>query len=210
MKEFYVNGVLKDFTPFWIDQDGDLENDPYTTDCSAPTDITHPHAYADISIHNGKIVSKTCIEKPPGISTFTRFRAKEHFKFIRIGANMEPAVRPVAAENILELDHVTVVYVRSPIQATSLKPPLAINTNASVSHHVTKPKRSEFLQQKLQPMQLSEFDFRKKFRRFFTFQEFTPTICLIFKALNTSKSVHSSRFGRTMAREQIKKFHSGP
>ena len=28
-------------------------------------------------------------------------------------------------------------------------------------HHVTNPKTSKFLQQKLQPMQLLEFDFRK-------------------------------------------------
>ena len=31
IKEFYVNGVQKDFAPFWIHQDGDLENDPYYT-----------------------------------------------------------------------------------------------------------------------------------------------------------------------------------
>ena len=66
VKEFYINGVLKDFTPFWLDQDGDLENDPYTTDCSTTTNMTNPHAYSDIIIHNGKIQSKTCIEKQPG------------------------------------------------------------------------------------------------------------------------------------------------
>ena len=66
IKEFYINSVLKDFAPFWIDQDGDLENDPYTTDCSAETNMTHPHAYSDITIQNGQVQSKTCIEKQPG------------------------------------------------------------------------------------------------------------------------------------------------
>jgi len=58
--------VLKDFAPFWIDQDGDLENDPYTTNCSTETNMTHPHAYSDITIQNGQVKSKTCIEKQPG------------------------------------------------------------------------------------------------------------------------------------------------
>ena len=66
IKELYINGVLKDFAPFWIDQDGDLENDPYTSDCSAETNMTHPHAYSDITIQNGQVQSKTCIEKQPG------------------------------------------------------------------------------------------------------------------------------------------------
>ena len=66
IKDFYVNGVLKTFTPFWIDQDGDLENDPYTSDCTSPTNFNTPDAYADIEIQNGKLLSKTCIEKAPG------------------------------------------------------------------------------------------------------------------------------------------------
>ena len=66
IKDFYINGVLKTFTPFWIDQDGNLENDPYTSDCTSQTNINTPHAYADIVIHNGKLFSKTCIEKASG------------------------------------------------------------------------------------------------------------------------------------------------
>ena len=66
IKEFYINGVIKDFTPFWIDQDGNLENDPYTVDCSLPTNIVNPHAYSDITIHDGQLQSRTCIEKQPG------------------------------------------------------------------------------------------------------------------------------------------------
>ena len=71
IKEFFVNGVIKDFTPFWIDQDGNLENDPYTVDCSSPTNIVNPHAYSDITIRvlkfqDGQLQSRTCIEKQPG------------------------------------------------------------------------------------------------------------------------------------------------
>ena len=65
-----MNGVLKDFTPFWLDQDGNLENDPYTTACSSQTNITNPDAYVDITIHNGQVKSKTCIEKAPGKMIF--------------------------------------------------------------------------------------------------------------------------------------------
>ena len=32
--------------------------------------MTHPHAYADIRIHNGQIESRTCIEKQPGEREF--------------------------------------------------------------------------------------------------------------------------------------------
>ena len=28
--------------------------------------MTHPHAYSDITIQNGQVKSKTCIEKQPG------------------------------------------------------------------------------------------------------------------------------------------------
>ena len=66
IKEFHINGVLKPFAPFWLDHNGDLQNDPYTTDCSSTTNITNPHAYSDITIHNGLPASKTCIKKPPG------------------------------------------------------------------------------------------------------------------------------------------------
>ena len=73
---------LKDFVPFWIDQDGDLENDPYTTDCSTETNMTHPHAYSDITIQNGQVQSKTCIKKQPGsIVRFFVFLAIFNFCF---------------------------------------------------------------------------------------------------------------------------------
>ena len=75
IKEFYINGVIKDFTPFWIDQDGNLENDPYTVDCSSPTNIVNPHAYSDITIRNGQLRSQNCIEKQPLFSEWDVFSA---------------------------------------------------------------------------------------------------------------------------------------
>ena len=75
IKEFHINGVTKDFTPFWIDQDGNLENDPYTVDCSSSSTITHPHAYSDVTIHNGQLQSRTCIQKQPLFSDWGAFSA---------------------------------------------------------------------------------------------------------------------------------------
>jgi len=57
---------LKNFAPFWIDSNVDIENDPYTSDCSYPTNATNPHAYTQFTIINGEVSSKNCIEKPPG------------------------------------------------------------------------------------------------------------------------------------------------
>ena len=57
---------MKNFAPFWIDSNVDIENDPYTSDCSDPTNATNPHAYTQFTIINGEISSKNCIEKPPG------------------------------------------------------------------------------------------------------------------------------------------------
>ena len=57
---------MKNFAPFWIDSNVDIENDPYTSDCSDPTNATNPHAYTQFTIINGEISSKNCIEKLPG------------------------------------------------------------------------------------------------------------------------------------------------
>ena len=69
-----VNGVLKDFTPFWIDADGNLENDPYTSDCQSNTNSNNPHAYSEFTLRDGELISSICIEKPPGEFCF-RFSA---------------------------------------------------------------------------------------------------------------------------------------
>ena len=61
-----INGVLKDFSPIWIDSDVDIENDPYTSDCIDPTNTTNPHAYTHFIISNGVMTSQNCIKKPPG------------------------------------------------------------------------------------------------------------------------------------------------
>ena len=66
IKEVFINGILKNFAPFWIDSDVDIENDPYTTDCSGQTNAINPHAYTQFTIINGEITSQNCIEKPPG------------------------------------------------------------------------------------------------------------------------------------------------
>ena len=69
IKEFFINGVLKDYSPIWIDSDVNIENDPYTTDCHDPTNETNPHAYTQLTISNGVMTSNNCIEKPPGEKT---------------------------------------------------------------------------------------------------------------------------------------------
>ena len=65
IKEFFINGILKSFTPLWIDSDVDIANDPYTTDCSGQSNETNPHAYTELKIINGELTSSICIEKPP-------------------------------------------------------------------------------------------------------------------------------------------------
>ena len=52
--------------PFWIDASEQIENDPYSTDCTAGTTANNPHAYTEFSIQNGALESVVCIEKPPG------------------------------------------------------------------------------------------------------------------------------------------------
>ena len=66
IKDFFINSIRKNFVPFWIDSDVDIENDPYTTDCSDQTNASNPHAYTQFTITNGKLSSRNCIEKPPG------------------------------------------------------------------------------------------------------------------------------------------------
>ena len=70
IKEIYVNGVLKDFGPIWIDSDVNIENDNYTSDCVDQTNATNPHAYTNFTITNGAMESINCIEKPPGFNLF--------------------------------------------------------------------------------------------------------------------------------------------
>ena len=64
--EILINGISKSFAPFWIDSNVDIENDPYRSDCSDPTNAANPHAYTQFTIINGEISSQNCIEKPPG------------------------------------------------------------------------------------------------------------------------------------------------
>ena len=70
--------------------------------------MTHPHAYADITIHNGQIQSQTCIEKQPGINNNINnaelpVNKTEHIKFTLIGVSMQAVVRHAAKGNNLEL-----------------------------------------------------------------------------------------------------------
>ena len=69
IKEIYINTVLKDIGPIWIDSNFDIDNDPYTSDCVGLTNEANPHAYTEFTITNGEIISRNCIEKSPG----TRF-----------------------------------------------------------------------------------------------------------------------------------------
>ena len=66
IKEIFINSVRKNFVPFWIDSNVDIENDPYTSDCSGQTDASKPHAYTQFTITNGELSSRNCIEKQPG------------------------------------------------------------------------------------------------------------------------------------------------
>ena len=66
IKEFLINGIPKSFTPIWIDSDADIDNDPYTTDCSGQSTATHTHAFTQFEIINGELTTQNCIEKPPG------------------------------------------------------------------------------------------------------------------------------------------------
>ena len=66
IKKFMINGVHKKFVPFWIDAAEDIDNDPYTTDCSGATNEANPHAYSEVSIQNGAFNSAVCIKKSPG------------------------------------------------------------------------------------------------------------------------------------------------
>ena len=80
-----VNGVSKKFVPFWIDAAEDIENDPYTTDCSDETTETNPHAYTELSIQNGALDSVVCIRKLPG-NIYNSFDIKIPVKFLVFSA----------------------------------------------------------------------------------------------------------------------------
>ena len=73
IKEIIINGVLKNFAPFWIDSDVDIETDPYRSDCSDQTNASNPHAYTQFTIIKGEISSMNCIEKPPGESIMKKY-----------------------------------------------------------------------------------------------------------------------------------------
>ena len=81
INEFVINGIRKNFVPFWIDSDVDIESDPYTTDCSDQTNATNPHAYTQLTIINGELSAWKCIEKSQGswilkkilIQTFAKY-----------------------------------------------------------------------------------------------------------------------------------------
>ena len=84
IKEIFINGVLKDFTPIWIDSDADIENDSYTSDCKEKTKSSKPHAYSQFSITNGEMTSKECIEKPPGkTQAFILIKSKNSIRISR-------------------------------------------------------------------------------------------------------------------------------
>ena len=66
ISEIFINGILKNFVPIWIDSADNIENDNYRSDCVDPTNTTNPHAYEKFTIKNGIMISNECIEKPPG------------------------------------------------------------------------------------------------------------------------------------------------
>ena len=59
---------MKDFGPIWIDDNTDIDNDPYTTECIGKTNSINPHAYTQFTIKNGEIIEllSHCIIKQPG------------------------------------------------------------------------------------------------------------------------------------------------
>ena len=90
IKEIFINSVRKNFVPFWIDSNVDIENDPYTTDCSDQTNTSNPHAYTHFTITNGKLSSRNCIKKLPGdwflrMSWFNRRSENKKKRFSILG-----------------------------------------------------------------------------------------------------------------------------
>ena len=66
IKEFKINGASKTFVPFWLDSKEDIDDDPYTSDCSEPTSTDNTHAYSQFTIIDGELKEKECIIKPAG------------------------------------------------------------------------------------------------------------------------------------------------
>jgi len=66
IKELRINGTPKIFVPFWLDSEDDIDNDPYTSDCSGRTSRNNTHAYSEFTIVDGELIEKTCIIKPAG------------------------------------------------------------------------------------------------------------------------------------------------
>ena len=44
----------------------DINDDPYTSDCSKPTSPDNTHAYSQFTIIDGELTEKDCIIKPAG------------------------------------------------------------------------------------------------------------------------------------------------
>ena len=81
IKDFFINGILKSFTPIWVDSDADIENDPYTTDCSGQSNATNPNAFTQFEIINGEQTSQICIKKQPGKPILKKFLEMLIFKY---------------------------------------------------------------------------------------------------------------------------------
>ena len=105
---------MKKIAPFWIDSNVDIENDPYTSDCSYQTNATNPHAYTQFTIINGEVSSKNCIEKPPGNRSLKiliqMFKKLNTFKYTRHGDFLN-VVKPVGLEKGPEVELASAEYV---------------------------------------------------------------------------------------------------
>lgn len=66
IKELRINGSPKIFVPFWLDSPIDIDDDPYTSDCSGQTSHNNTHAYSEFTIIDGELDKSTCIIKPAG------------------------------------------------------------------------------------------------------------------------------------------------
>jgi len=68
IKELRINGAPKIFVPFWLGSLDDIENAPYTSDCSGRTSRNNTHAYSEFTIIDGelKMEETKCIIKPAG------------------------------------------------------------------------------------------------------------------------------------------------
>ena len=49
-----------------MDSKKDIDDDPYTSDCSEPTSTDKTHAYSQFTIIDGEMTEKDCIIKPAG------------------------------------------------------------------------------------------------------------------------------------------------